>query len=171
MSLGGTLVQPIKSNFLLFQPIDWSFQLSKSQIQSVSVNEDRFHYYCRSQYKDIFWPRVRCSRSDMSCFCLLLPFLNLQAQIRNIFLFLIGIFSFFLLEYFPFSNWNNFLFLIRIILVGIFSFSIWNLLFFSIWNSLVIFCLFLNLWYFFIILKKKIIISSRLWNRMPLLFL
>ena len=88
MRLGGTLMQPIKSNFLLFQPIDWSFQLSKSQMQSVSINEDRFHYYCRSQYKDIFWPRVHSSRSDMSWFCLLLLFLNLQAQIRNIFLFL-----------------------------------------------------------------------------------
>ena len=94
-------MQPIKSNFLLFQPIDWSFQLSKSQMQSVSVNEDRFHYYCRSQYKDIFWPRVFSSRSDMSCFCLLLPFLNLHALIRNIFHFLIWICSF---SYFWLSN-------------------------------------------------------------------
>ena len=58
------------------------------------------------------------------------------------------------LEIFSFLNDNIFFSLIEI-----FSFSIWNLLFFSIWNSLVIFCLFLNLWYFFIILKKKSLLA------------
>ena len=53
------------------------------------------------------------------CFCLLvlLPFLNFQGQIGNIFFLLNGIFSFLKLEYFPFRNWNIFLFVI-----GIFSF-------------------------------------------------
>ena len=46
---------------------------------------------------------------------LVLPFLNFQAQIGNIFLFLVGIFLFFYLQYFLFSCWNIFIFLIRMI--------------------------------------------------------
>ena len=40
------------------------------------------------------------------CLLLIMPFLNLQGQIGNVFLFLIGISLFFWLEYFPFSNWS-----------------------------------------------------------------
>ena len=48
------------------------------------------------------------------CLLVLLPFLNFSL-LYSLFLFLIGIFEYilpFLIEYFPFSNWNIFLFLI-----------------------------------------------------------
>ena len=89
------------------------------------------------------------------CFCLLvivvlpLPFLNFQAQIENIFFSLIEKSFFFSLEFFPFSNWNLFLFPIRVFSLfklEYFLFSNWNdfqLFPFSKWN------VYLSNWIFF----------------------
>ena len=63
-------------------------------------------------------------------FVLFLPFLNLQAQIRNNFLFLVEIFSFFYLDYFLFSDWN-----LSPLSNWKMFFSDWNIFsFFSNWN-------------------------------------
>ena len=79
----------------------------------------------------------------------LLPFLNLHAQIGKNFHFIIGIFFFLQLEFYPFSNWNIFLFvigndflypffsfsyLIFFSNLKYFSFSCWNIFLFSNWN-------------------------------------
>ena len=107
----------------------------------VTITEIKKNIYiflsCTKLLAASFLPASSLSRSYIYV-CLrllvvvLLPFLNLQAQIGNIFLSLIGIFSFFYLEYFPFSNQNIFLFLIGMVsffyleyfpfFIGIFSF-------------------------------------------------
>ena len=113
--------------------------------------------------KDVtrFWTASSLSRS----YTMFLPSCCSSSAISQftnsngiVFLFLIGIFSFFQLVYFPFligifsfSNWNIFIFL-----VGIFSSFQLNFFsyYFSIWSSLGIFSLFLNLCYFFMIFQK-----------------
>ena len=115
------------------------------------------HCTNRGHKKAITWHRLIIFRKSL-LFTLFWRFLSLQAQIENIFVFfLIALFSFFSLNYFPFSNWNISFFLLNwnmlLFLIGIhmflLAFSNWNdfpffnpnNFSFSNWNFFLFFCL------------------------------